>query len=290
MVALSAIFFGIMPILALYAYKGGATVNTLLLLRFIIATALFFVYILAKKTRVDIKPVHFLFLFILGGIFYTLQSTFYFSSVKYIPASLAVLIFYTYPVYVVLLSYFIDKEKLNGQILSSITLSMAGLAMVIGTSFGTVNPQGVLLAICSALVYSCYTVLGSRVVKQLPAVVTSAFVSLFAAISLLVMGLTNHSLKINLETQAWAAIAGIAVLSTVVSMFTYFRGLELVGSTKASIVSMIEPLITIGFSILLFNETLSGNQLLGALAVLGGAMLVVLAKKPKPIKEKISSI
>ncbi|WP_273485203.1 DMT family transporter, partial [Desulforamulus ruminis] len=263
LVLLSAVFFGIMPIFALYAYEGGASVNTLLLMRFSIATVLFFLYILIKREAFAIKAKHFLFLFILGGIFYTLQSLFYFSSVQYIPASLAVLIFYTYPIYVVLLSYWVDKEKLNRQIIFSILLSIIGLSMVVGTSFNAINHLGVLLAVGAALVYSGYTVLGSRVVKQLPAVITSAFVSLFATVSLLIMGLARHELELDLELQAWVAIAVIAVLSTVVSMFTYFRGLELVGSTKTAILSMVEPLITIGLSVILFHDKLTVSQLIG---------------------------
>ncbi|AEG61673.1 DMT family transporter [Desulforamulus ruminis] len=290
LVLLSAVFFGIMPIFALYAYEGGASVNTLLLMRFSIATVLFFLYILIKREAFAIKAKHFLFLFILGGIFYTLQSLFYFSSVQYIPASLAVLIFYTYPIYVVLLSYWVDKEKLNRQIIFSILLSIIGLSMVVGTSFNAINHLGVLLAVGAALVYSGYTVLGSRVVKQLPAVITSAFVSLFATVSLLIMGLARHELELDLELQAWVAIAVIAVLSTVVSMFTYFRGLELVGSTKTAILSMVEPLITIGLSVILFHDKLTVSQLIGGVGVLAGAVLVVLSHRPEPAPKEISSV
>lgn len=274
-----------MPILALYAYQGEVNVNTLLFLRFSLGTLFFFLYVFLKIKKWSINKVQLISLFVLGGIFYTVQSSCYYSSVKYIPASLAVLIFYTYPIFVVILSFFIDKERLTKQTLASVGLSFFGLILVLGTSVGMINFLGVLFAIGAAVTYSCYIILGNRVVKQLPPMLISAFVALFASISLLLIGLSTNNINFNFETKAWLPIGGLVLFSTLLSMFTFFRGLELIGSTKAAILSMIEPLVTIGFSALLFYERLTLLQWFGGAAVLFGALLVVLAQEQKNIQE-----
>ncbi|AQS58174.1 DMT family transporter [Desulforamulus ferrireducens] len=291
LVFLSASGFGLIPIFALYAYGGGASVTTLLFGRFTLAAIIFFGYILYKEKRIPVERSQLKYLFLLGGIIYTLQSNLYFSSVKYIPASLAVLLFYIYPVLVALASSYLDKEVLDKKIIFSIVLSLLGLTLVLGVSFGGINLTGVMLALASGLVYSVYLVLGNRIVKETPALVTSAFICLFAACSILVIGVSKGDLDFNLTGEAWLAILGVALCCTVLAIFTLFRGIELIGTTRASILSMIEPLITIGFSALLFNERLSFLQMLGGAAVLLGSVLVILARDkskntPEPARAK----
>ena len=113
LVILSALGFSIMPLMALYAYDYKITVSTLLLIRFTTASVIFFIYIalFIKKTGITGKSIlHFIFL---GGVCYTLQSTFYFNSVKFISPSLAVLMLYTFPVFVSVLSYLFFGERLR---------------------------------------------------------------------------------------------------------------------------------------------------------------------------------
>lgn len=289
LVVLSAAGFGLIPVFALYAYKGGTNVTTLLFLRFITATLFFFSYILGTRSKVVLTGRQLLYLFILGGVLYTLQSNFYFTAVKFIPASLAVLLFYTYPVFVAMLSSLVNKEKLTGQVIASIALATFGLTMVLGATFKSINPAGILLAFGSALVYSGYIVFGNRVVKQLPAMATSAFVTLFASISYLVIGVSTSGLIFNLSGEAWLAVAGVAFFSTIVAIFTFFRGMELIGSTKASILSMSEPLVTIFFSALLFQERLTWIQLIGGLSVVLSAVYIVAVEKQADNTKKARS-
>jgi len=280
LVFVSAIGFGLLPIFALYAYQGGVNVTTLLFMRFSLAAICFFVLVLINKVKIKLNKTLLGLLFVMGGIFYMLQSNFYLAAVQYIPASVAVLIFYTHPVFVAVLSLIFYKESLTRNILMSILISIIGLTMVLGSDFGGLNAWGLMLAGGAALVYSCYIVLGQRVLKQLPVIVASALVTMFASISLLTIGIATDSLNFNMQPMAWMALAGMVAFSTVLSVFTFFRGISLIGSTKASILSMVEPLTTIGFSALLFGERMSWLQLAGGLAVLAGSLLVVTAEKP----------
>ncbi|GBF34727.1 permease [Desulfocucumis palustris] len=284
LIFLSAVGFGLIPVFAIYAYKGGANVTTLLFLRFIIATVFFFLYILKTNTKIILTKRQILYLFILGGILYTLQSNFYFLAVKLIPASLAVLLFYTYPVFVALLSSLAVKEMLTKHVFVSIVIASIGLTMVLGTAFNSINPAGAILAFGAALVYSAYIVLGNRVVKQLPVMVTSAFVTLFASMSFLIMGLSASGINFNLSPEAWMSIMGIALFSTILAIITFFRGIEIIGSTKASILSMIEPLVTIAFSALLFSERLTGMQVTGGLFVIFSSLYVVATERQGSVR------
>ena len=275
LIFLSAFGFGLMPIFAIYAYAGGVNVPTLLFLRFAVAAVCFFAYLFWRRTKWRLRPRELVSLFFLGAVLYTLQSTFYFSSVQYIPASLAALILYLYPVLVAILSVFVEKERFALQMMVPIVLSLTGIAAVLGAPLGEVDGLGVLLAFGAALVYSLYITLGRRVVLAVSPLVTSAFVSAFAALSFLLFGLANRSLHFELAWATWLMVAGIVLFSTILAMAAFFAGMERIGATRASILSTVEPVVTIGCSALLMGEVLSWMQGFGALLVLTGAIWVV---------------
>ncbi|MED1825058.1 DMT family transporter [Brevibacillus agri] len=277
----SAAGFGVMSIFAVYAYGAGVSVSTLLSLRFLFAAVLFFGLLAWRKESLRLNRRQVLALFFLGGILYTLQSLSFFSAVQYIPTSMAALLLYTFPVFVAVLSYFVEKEPLTKKTVFAMLLSLLGLGLVLGLSFGGIQPLGVVLALAAALFYSVYIIVGNRVVKGLSPYVTSGYISLFAAASTFLIAQKEGGVDLAFALAGWWALGGIVVFSTVMAISFFFRGLQLTGSTKASVLSTFEPVVTIVFSALLFGEAFSLFQLLGGCAVLAGAALIVAGKEPK---------
>lgn len=278
-IIISAISFGLIPIFALYAYESGVTTTTLLFLRFSISAIVFFSYLFLKRKPWKITKKQLLSLIFLGGVLYTAQSSLYFTSVKYIPASLAALLLYLYPVIVAILSFFINKEKLSKRIILAIGISMMGIILVLGFPKGHISLIGLLFAGSSAFVYSIYIVIGNRVIKELQPIVTCAYVSLFSSISFSVLGMFSHTISFHFEKLGWLMVLCVAFFCGVIAMFTFFVGMEMIGPTKASILSMVEPVVTFIFSTLLFQQKISPIQMIGGMVVLFGAILVVLARE-----------
>jgi drug/metabolite transporter (DMT)-like permease len=94
------------------------------------------------------------------------------------------------------------------------------------------------------------------------------------------LGLAAGRLSFTFAPSAWLPIALIIVVSTLLAILAFFRGLGILGSSAASIVSMTEPLFTIGFSILLFGDRLGWQQIVGGALVLGGTVLVTAFRSP----------
>ncbi|MBL0387708.1 DMT family transporter [Tumebacillus sp. ITR2] len=280
LVLISATCFGVMSIFAVYAYRDGASVLGLLTIRFALAAVLFSLYIGVARVKIRLTMRELLALFILGGVLYATMSFTFFTAVQYISPSLAALLLYSYPVFVAVLSARVDKERLNRRVVLSLLLAMAGLVLVLGTSFADVNPLGIVFGVVSALLYSIYIVLSNRVVKSVPSVVTSGSVTMFTALTLLVVSLSTNQFQLHFGVQAWLAIGGIILFPTIIAMVTFFYGLNIIGSTKASILSMIEPLVTILASALLIGDRLTIAQWIGGGAVLLGALLVMI-KQPE---------
>lgn len=279
LVFVSAAAFGVMTIFAVFAYGAGVSVSTLLFLRFLFASAIFFGLIFWKKESVRVNKKQLLSLFFLGGILYTMQSLSFFSAVQYIPTSMAALLLYTFPVFVAILSFLVEKEKLRKKTIIAMAVSFVGLAMVLGLSFGGIHPLGVFLALAAAILYSVYIIVGNRVVKGLSPYVTSAYITLFACFSTFLVAQKDGGINLSFDVQGWFALAGIVVFSTVVAISTFFRALQLISSTKASVLSTFEPVVTFVASALLLGESFTWLQLVGGAAVLGGAVLIVSGKE-----------
>jgi len=96
-VVISALGFGLMAIFAKVAYGEGLNVNTLLFLRFLLATLLLWGLVFYKKLPYKLPKRDVIFLFLMGMIGYTAQSKFFFTSLETISASLAALLLYAYP-------------------------------------------------------------------------------------------------------------------------------------------------------------------------------------------------
>lgn len=270
-----------MPILALYAYEGGVNVPTLLFLRFSIAAGCFFAFLRFRQIRWHLSRRVLMSLFLLGSVLYAMQSTFFFSAVRYIPPSLVALILYLYPVLVALLATWLEKEPFSVGMMSSAILALTGIGVVLGAPMENANALGMLLAFGAALVYSVYITLGRRVVAELPAVVTSAYVAAFASMSFLIYGLATQSLSFGFPVSAWASVLGVVAFSTLLAMAAFFAGIEMIGATRASVLSTVEPLFTIGFSALLLDESISAIQALGATMVLLAAVWAILQRQKK---------
>lgn len=289
---LSALGFSFLPIFALSAYKSGITVSTLLLIRFFTATVLFFAYILLFMKHPAITWKNIFHFILLGGIGYTLQAIFYFNSVKYISPSLAVLMLYTFPVFVAILSFIFFKESLNRKTILSMVLSFAGLVVITAAGTGNINITGIIFGLLAAVTYSFYIVLGSHVIKNMPSIVTSAWVTLFATLGILVSGLPAGEIKFTFDPAALLPTAGIAIFSTVLAIFTFFKGLEYLTPTKASILSMLEPVFTIILTALLLRGFMNAYQMAGGVIVLVGAAMTVLTQKrnQRGDMEKITAV
>ncbi|MEV4758407.1 DMT family transporter [Micromonospora sp. NPDC049559] len=273
LVVVSAAGFGLMPIFARYAYSAGVNVPTLLLLRFALAAALLFGYLAARRRLPRPGGARQLgALVLLGGVLYATQSLLYFSAVRHISPALAVLLLYLYPAFVLLLSSAVGRHRPPLAGVGAIALSLVGMALVVGRPTAALSLVGVLYAVGAAVVYAVYIVVGDRGSAGLPPLGTSAFVALFAGTSFALAGTGTGALRFDFAASAWLPVLGVAAVSTVVAIGAFFAGMRVIGPTRASIMSMVEPVVSIVAAWLLLRESMTPTQVLGGAVVLAGAV------------------
>lgn len=264
----SALGFGLMAIFAKYAYEDNVGIFTLLTLRFLLAGLFLGLVLWIRKEKLQVGYRQLLILIGLGVMGYAVMSSCFFYAVKLIPASIAAISLYTYPVIVTILSLCFYKEPITKYKVVALVLSFVGLVLVVGVAFDELNLEGVFYALGAAVVYSLYITISGKAVKNISPNVVSFYIILSAGIAFMLAGLFTNSLDFNISLKGWLSIIGIAFFSTGVAIITFFKGLQLIGPSKASIISTVEPIVTTFAAFVLFREQVTLTQVLGGSLVI----------------------
>ncbi|MEN9772915.1 MAG: hypothetical protein RJA58_1558 [Pseudomonadota bacterium] len=265
-VVLSAIGFGAMAIFARFAYLSGAEVIAVLFLRFLFAgIVLAVLMVISRRVWPSRRSVW--ILAAMGGLGYVAQSYSFFAALQYASAGLVSLLLYLYPVLVTVLGAVFLKAPLGARRLAAVGLAFVGTVLTLWGAW-TGAPLGIALGVLSALLYSVYILVGSRVLAKEDPIGSGTVVILSAAavFGLLVL-LTQPVFPSGLL--AWSSVLAISIFSTVVGMVGFFIGMRHLGAADAATLSTLEPAVTILLAALFLQESLSIVQLIG-----GGVILL----------------
>jgi drug/metabolite transporter (DMT)-like permease len=217
-------------------------------------------------------------------------------SQQHIAAGLASVLNATTPLFTVLVAHaFLHDEKLSYRRLAGVTVGMAGVAMMVGSdAFAgldlTVGAQ--LAALAASLSYAFAGVFGRRFSATPPMMTAAGQVTVSGFLLMpLALAIETPWLSPPPSLEAWAAVAGLAVLCTAFAYILYFTVLRRAGATNILLVTLLIPPSAIALGILFLGEHLSLAELTGLLAIgLGLAMidgrllqpLTSLHRKPGP--------
>jgi drug/metabolite transporter (DMT)-like permease len=278
--------FGAMAIFGKLAYEEGATVGTLLAVRFILAATLFWAFAIAARTVHEVRalrPRDVAVGLALGGCGYALQAGLFFAALERIDASLLSLLLYTFPAMVAIAAFALGRERIDARRVAALALASGGLVFVVaGADAGALDPLGAALGLAAAVVYSTYILVSDGVAGRVRPGLLAALVCSGAAGSLTVATALLGDLQPSDVTAAgWGWLACLAGISTVGAIGLFFGGLRRVGPSTASILATVEPVVTVLLAFLVFGETLGAVQLLGG-ALVVVAVLVLSARRTSP--------
>jgi drug/metabolite transporter (DMT)-like permease len=288
----SAAGFGAMAVFGKLAYDEGATVGTLLSVRFALAAVLFWVLLLAGGeagpglrglARRDL-----LMALGLGAFGYAAQAGCFFAALDRIDASLLSLLLYTYPSMVAVTAILLRRERADGRRFTALALASGGLVLVLANAeAGTLDPVGAALALAAAMVYTTYILTSQGIAGRISPTVLSALVCTGATVTLTAgAALVGDLQPAAVTATGWGWLLSLAVVSTVVAVSLFFAGLKRVGPTSAAILSTAEPVVTVILAFLVFGELLGPLQLLGGGLVIV-AVLVLASHRPREVVEAV---
>jgi len=278
LIIVSAVSFGTLAIFGRYAFADGLDIFTLLFLRFTLAAIVIAGLLIFRREKMPHGKELYL-LIGMGAVGYVGQSFSYLTAIKFASVGLVALLLYLYPVFVAILSTLFLKEKFTRLKFVALALATLGATM-------TANPQGgkwtgILLALSAAAIYSVYIIVGSGVMKKVSAVSSSTVIFASAGIVYGVLTVVNHPHWPS-SSSGWLAIAAITLIATIIPVVTFLAGLKLIGPTDASMLSTLEPVVTVLLAAWLFGERLSPIILIGGGLILTAVILLTHAELAMP--------
>lgn len=217
---------------------------------------------------------------ILSGVCLGFNWILLFEAYRYTSVAVATLCYYMAPILIILVSPLLFQERLTGRKILCVAIALAGMVLVSGiTEAGGAQAQessrttGILLGLGAAVLYASVVLLN----KAMPAVEAypKTIVQLgTAAVTLLPYTLLTETIPT--EAFSWLSIGMlvlVGIVHTGVAYALYFGSVSGLKAQTAALLSYLDPVVAILLSALLLGENLSVPGLIGALMVLGAALL-----------------
>ena len=193
-------------------------------------------------------------------------------STKYIPISLAALLFFIYPPVVAILNHVIAKKWPSLIKTISITVAFLGLAVMLGVDLNQIDLRGVVIGITAGIACAVNIIWVARKVSGVHPFVIVFYQSAIASLIIGVLAWYLDELRLPNEIGGWLGFLLVGVLQTVSIPFFYFA-IQRIGSEPTAMINNSQPIASIVAAILIFNEGLTLERFFGAIMVIGGILV-----------------
>ena len=274
LIALASILWGTLGVLGKMAFHYGITPILLIMLRLCVSSCtLFFMIFIFKRELLKIKK-HDIPFFVIFGLFpIALQRVAYFYALDFTTATTAVMLFYTYPAIVAVMSVLFFEEKVTMRTVLAIVLTFLGTSFVVKiyeTSRLVVNLPGIFFGLLSSVLFVVYVGMVKRLRKDYSSWTLVFYGDGFGAIALTLVVAFSLPEVTRFPAQLWSLVFTLAWVPSLLGYFLYSHALKYVEATKGSVVSIIEPVSAGMFSVVILAEILEPLQLFGILLALLG--------------------
>jgi drug/metabolite transporter (DMT)-like permease len=275
--------FSVRPILIKLAYAYVTDPVTLIALRMVFSLPFFLAMALwarRDKARAPLARRDLWAVFFLGFLGYYLASFLDFLGLQYISAGIGRLMLFLYPTITVLLSALFLGKFVSRRDIVALTICYAGLALVLSKGFSGENRHlmlGALLILGSAVCYAVYLVSSSQVVARIGSVRFTAYATGVASLLCILQFLLLRPLSaLQLPPQVYGLAIAMALGCTVLPVFVTAEALRRIGANQVAIIGAAGPVTTIFLGWVGLEERMTLQQIVGAVLVLGGVMLVTI--------------
>lgn len=274
-VILSGICFGFLGYFGKMAYQYKILPGELLAMRYSIAAFIVLFYLLLTNRKKIILNTKDTIISLMLGIFgYAVFSSMFFYALTGLSASLTVLLLYTYPVLVTILSHFILKESFNKMKILALGLVTFGMYLLVAGEWKIEGAKYFISGLGAAFFYSFYIIVSRKYLERVPAFSTSLYVQIGAGSILSLIYFSNLDRPIYLLQNHFLFLFTMAFVCSFLAMSLFLSGLQKISSSETSILSTTEPISGVIIAYFFLGEKLSLLQVSGAILILIGLIIV----------------
>jgi drug/metabolite transporter (DMT)-like permease len=254
---------------------------TLLFLRFGLTAGLVAVVVIASGQPLVPERGERLGLALAGLLGYGTESALYWAALNHGSAASVTLLFYLYPVWVMLAASMLERRLPARVIVLAVGMALAGGAVVIiGGSGIDIEPAGIALALGCSIAYTAYLVATDRIAVRTTPMTTGLWVAAGASVANLTYALATRSWT--LPTGDLAALRVLAMAAFTAGAFVcMMASLRRIGAVRNGIIGVIEPLTVAALAALFLSEPITSPVVVGGALILGAGVLATVTGRPR---------
>ncbi len=280
---LGIVLFSSKAVMVKLAYRYQVDAISILLLRMVFSFPFYVVIAFLyrkKKNEETVTNKDYLWVVAFGLVGYYLASYFDFVGLTYIKASLERIILFIYPTVVLLLNKIFLKKPISNVQTGAILLTYLGIIIAFGTEVsisGNDTYLGGFFIILSAITYASYLVGSGWLIPKFGVVKFTSYAMIISCFSVFIhYGLTYKGDIFTLPWQVYLLGFLIAIFATVIPSYLVSASIKMINSLNFAVIAGFGPISTIVLAAIFLNEKLTLLQILGALVVIIGILIVSL--------------
>ena len=207
------------------------------------------------------------------GFFYAIGSGSLLAGFAYLPVSLVILIFYTYPLLIAVFQAALDRRPPSLIEVICLLLAFLGLYLALDVTFADLHPTGLMFSVAAAITMAVAFVWSGRSMADVDADLLTFHMAICGIGVGVGLSLTVGSLDFpHTDPVAWWTVTGFVAAFTA-AFFGMFYGIRAIGSVRTGMLMNLEPVGTIILSIAVLGEVMGPQQLAGAALVIAAVVI-----------------
>jgi drug/metabolite transporter (DMT)-like permease len=276
----AAVLWGLSGVVTKYLLRRQMRPDELLIFRTSLAALILFLWLgFSSRRLLKIGVRDLPYFALLGAIGLVANQGFYYLALSMVSVGYALLIQYLAPVFLMIYGVISKTERMTaGKLVAAITAIVGCVLMVLGQTEAIARTSmiGTLCALGSAVGFAFYTVYGKRGLARYNPRTMMTYAFFFAALIWIIIRPLWTLPWSNYDAATLAFFFYLAGVATVLPFGLYLASLRYLEPSRTSITSMLEPVVASVVAWLWLNEKMTGLQILGGGAVLGGVLLLQL--------------
>ena len=239
------------------------------------------------KLKISIKDLWmFLGTGILSIVFFNIM---YFWTINLATLSVAAILLYTAPCFVMIMSALFFGEKMTGKKITALIMAFLGCAFTTGVidtfvlgsgpGAGTIKSLGIATGIASGFGYALYSIFGNAALKKYSSETVTVYTFVIAALSLAPFALRPSFFSMTGKGPVLTNAVAIGLVCTMLPFLFYTAGLKNTPPGKASVMAFVEPMVATLVSVFVMHEPFTITGMIGICMIFSSIVILALAKE-----------
>ncbi len=286
LVGLAALAWSWKSILVKMAYGYGLDAVTLMIMRTtpLVPAAFLALYIKEGRAGFRVSFKEFLAIALIGIVGILGSMYFSFRSLEYLDASIATLLAFVYPAFIILIQAGLEKRVRRLRLLAA-AITFGGLALVLGGDLnsGNLSLTGISFGLLCALCFALNNILSERLMRGISPLKLTAWSMLIMTSCLWIMG---GDRAYPAEPMPWVLALTLGFAIGLIPFLMFLHGMRRIGAGPTGLINTLGPVLTVIWAMMLLGESMQRLQFPGIALVMGGILLLRLEARLEARLEK----